>query len=85
MYASVGLSLFSLLSMSAIFVLRKKRPDLDRPFRTPGYPVTPAVYLVLTGILLIAAFINSWKPSSIALLSMLVGIPIYYLMPRKAI
>lgn len=84
-YASVGLSLFSLLSMSAIFVLRKKRPDLDRPFRTPGYPVTPAVYLLLTGVLLVAAFINSWETSTIALLSMLVGIPIYYLMPRKAI
>lgn len=78
-YASVGLSLFSLLAMSAIFVLRVKRPDLPRPFRTPGYPVTPAVYLILTGVLLVAAFINSWKVSTISLASMLVGVPIYYL------
>lgn len=78
-YASVGLSMFSLLAMSAIFVLRVRRPDLPRPFRTPGYPVTPAIYLVLTGVLLVAAFINSWKVSTISLASMLVGIPIYYL------
>ena len=48
LYASVGLSIFSMLAMSSIFVLRRKRPDLPRPFRTPGYPVTPAVYLILT-------------------------------------
>ena len=42
LYASVGLSIFSMLAMSSIFILRRKRPDLPRPFRTPGYPVTPA-------------------------------------------
>ena len=81
-YASVGLSLFSLLAMSAIFVLRAKRPDLHRPFRTPGYPVTPAIYLLLTGVLLAAAFYNSWKVSTISLASMLVGVPFYYLTRR---
>lgn len=82
-YASVGLSLFSLLAMSSIFVLRAKRPDLPRPFRTPGYPATPALYLLLTGTLLVAAFVNSdsQKGSLIALASMLVGVPIYYLTP----
>ncbi len=42
-YAGVGLSIFSMLAMSSIYVLRWRRPDLPRPFRTPGYPVTPAV------------------------------------------
>ena len=50
-YASVGLSIFSMLAMSSIFVLRWKLPDLPRPFRTPGYPLTPAVYLGLTALL----------------------------------
>ena len=40
--------------MSSIYVLRWKRPDLDRPFRTPGYPVTPAVFLVMTAPLTVA-------------------------------
>ena len=50
-YAGVGLSIFSMLAMSSIYVLRWRRPDLPRPFRTPGYPVTPAIYLFLTALL----------------------------------
>jgi basic amino acid/polyamine antiporter, APA family len=78
-YASVGLSIFSILSMSSIFMLRWKRPDLPRPFRTPGYPVTPAVYLVLTGILTGAAFFLRPYVSTAALVSILAGIPFYYI------
>lgn len=78
-YASVGLSLFSILAMSSIFMLRIKRPDMPRPFRTPGYPVTPIVYLVLTLLLLGAAFVSKPDVSTISLVSMLAGIPVYYL------
>jgi basic amino acid/polyamine antiporter, APA family len=81
-YASVGLSIFSMLSMSAIFVLRLRRPDLPRPFRTPGYPFTPAVYLVLTGVLTLAAFKLKPNESGLALLSILIGIPFYYVWKR---
>jgi APA family basic amino acid/polyamine antiporter len=78
-YASVGLSLFSILAMSSIFVLRIRRPDMHRPFRTPGYPLTPILYLLLTLLLLGAAFVREPKTSAISLASMLAGIPIYYL------
>lgn len=78
-YTSVGLSIFSMLAISAIFVLRVKRPDLPRPFRTPGYPVTPAFYLLITGILTAAAFSRSPEVSGYALLSILGGIPLYFL------
>jgi APA family basic amino acid/polyamine antiporter len=78
-YASVGLSIFSMLAMSSIYVLRWKRPDLPRPFRTPGYPVTPAVYLVTTAVLAAAVFVKQPKISMYALLSIGAGIPFYYL------
>ena len=78
-YASVGLSIFSMLAMSSIFVLRWKLPDLPRPFRTPGYPMTPAIYLVLTGLLTCAAFYQRAVVSAASLFSILAGIPIYYL------
>jgi APA family basic amino acid/polyamine antiporter len=78
LYAGVGLSIFSMLAMSSIFVLRRKRPDLPRPFRTPGYPVTPALYLALTGMMTLAAFAQRPKVSSYALLSILAGVPFYY-------
>jgi APA family basic amino acid/polyamine antiporter len=77
-YASVGLSLFSMLAISSIYVLRWKRPDLPRPFRAPGYPFTPAFYLVVTGLLTGAAFYERTRVSSYALLSILAGIPFYY-------
>lgn len=77
-YASVGLSLFSMLAVSAVYVLRRTRPDLPRPFRTPGYPVTPAVYLVVTGVLTWAAFSERRVVSTYALLSILAGVPVYY-------
>lgn len=78
-YASVGLAIFSMLTISAIYVLRVKRPDLPRPFKTPGYPVTPAIYLVLTAILTAAAFSERFWVSTYSLLSIIAGIPIYYL------
>ena len=78
LYAGMGLSIFSMLAMSSIFVLRHRRPDLPRPFRTPGYPVTPAVYLFLTGTMALAAFAQRPTVSSYALLSILAGVPFYY-------
>ena len=78
-YASVGLSIFSMLAMSSIFILRRTRPDLPRPFRTPGYPYTPAIYLGLTGLLTVAAFWQRPGVSCAALGSILAGIPIFYL------
>jgi len=83
-YASVGLSIFSMLAMSSIFVLRWKMPDLPRPFRTPGYPLTPAVYLGLTSLLTAAAFYQRPQVSAAALGSILAGIPLYYLWKRAA-
>jgi len=77
-YAGVGLSIFSMLAISSIYILRWKRPDLPRPFRTPGYPVTPAIYLFLTALLTLAIFYERPRVSIYALLSILAGIPFYY-------
>ena len=81
-YASVGLSIFSMLAVGAIFVLRVKQPNLVRPFRTPGYPVTPAIYLLVTLGLTRAAFLQRPLISTYALLSILAGVPFYFLQKR---
>ena len=78
-YAAVGLSLFTLLFIAAVFVLRRRRPDLPRPFRVPGYPVVPVVYLAVTVFMAVFAFIQWPKPSIYSLASILAGIPVYYL------
>jgi APA family basic amino acid/polyamine antiporter len=72
-----------MLAISSIYVLRWKRPDLPRPFRTPGYPVTPAVYLFLTALLTLATFYEKTEVSTYALLSILAGIPFFYFWRAK--
>jgi basic amino acid/polyamine antiporter, APA family len=68
-----------------VLVLRRTRPDLPRPFRTPVYPVVPAVFLTVTAILSVAAFVERPWVSLYSLLSILAGIPVYYfwLRPRR--
>ena len=84
LYAGVGLAIFSMLTVAAVFVLRVRRPDLPRPFRVPGYPVVPAVYLLGTGIRTAAV---AWERPVVAALSLatiIVGLPAAWLWGRFA-
>jgi APA family basic amino acid/polyamine antiporter len=83
LYSGVGLAIFSMLTVGAVYVLRR-RSDLPRPFRTPGYPLVPAVYLSGTGLLTSAVFYERPVVSSISLLSIAAGLPIYYLRTSAA-
>ena len=78
-YSSVGLALFSMLTVSSVYALRWRRPDLPRPFSTPGYPVTPAIFLAATGLIVWAIFSERPRVSIYSLLSILAGVPVYYL------
>ena len=79
LYAGVGLGIFSLLTVAAVFVLRVRRPDLPRPFRTPGYPVVPAIYLLGTGLLTAAVCWERPVVAAVSLASIAAGVPCYYL------
>jgi len=77
-YASVGLSLFALLFVGAVYVLRWRQPDMERPFRVPGYPVVPAIFMAVILFMAVFAFKEWPRPSIYSLGSILVGIPVYY-------
>ena len=62
-YSSVGLALFSMLTVSTVYALRWRRPDLPRPFSTPGYPVTPAIFLAATGLIVWADLLRAPRVS----------------------
>lgn len=70
--------LFYALTIGGIFILRKKRPDAERPYKAWGYPIIPMLYIVaalgLSVLLFIYKFNNTWPGLGI----ILVGIPIYY-------
>jgi APA family basic amino acid/polyamine antiporter len=82
-YAGLGLSIFSALAVSSIYVLRLKHPELDRPFRTPGYPVTPAVFLLVTLALALATARQHPQVALYVVLSILAGVPIYHIWQGK--
>jgi len=77
-YAAVGLSLFALLFISAVYMLRWRRPGMERPFRVPGYPVVPAIFMAVTIFVAVFAFMQWRQPSLYSVGSILAGIPVYY-------
>ena len=79
LYAGVGLAIFSMLTVAAVFVLRVRRPELERPFKTLGYPFVPAVYLVGTGLLTLAVCIERPAVAAVSIATILCGIPVYWL------
>jgi APA family basic amino acid/polyamine antiporter len=71
--------LFYMLTIIGIFILRKKRPDMERPYKAFGYPVMPILY-ILMGIAFCSLLII-YKPNYTwpGLIITLIGIPIYYI------
>ena len=83
--AGVGLALNSLLTVTAVFVLRRKHPDWPRPFRTPGYPFVPLVFLGLTAAALVVSFRDpdTRIESLVGLGGIACGVPAYWLSTRR--
>ena len=81
-YAGFVLNLFTFLTVLGVFLLRVRRPDLPRPYRAWGYPVTPLIFLLLSGWTL--AFILRDKPweSLYGLATLAVGGLVYFLTTR---
>jgi APA family basic amino acid/polyamine antiporter len=82
-YVQFGLTLFSFLTVIGMIVLRWRAPELPRPFRTPGYPLTPLVFLAISGWML--WHIGHDKPvESLAGLATIVAGSILYSLSPKA-
>jgi APA family basic amino acid/polyamine antiporter len=71
--------LFYILTLGGLFILRVKRPDMPRPYRAFGYPVLPALYIVMAGFLEIQLL--RYKPQYTwpGLIIVLLGLPVYAL------
>jgi APA family basic amino acid/polyamine antiporter len=70
------------LMVAGVIVLRYKRPELARPYRVWGYPVTPLLFVGTTAWLLVNMLITRPGPSLIGLLLIAMGIPIYFVWSR---
>lgn len=81
-YALFGIWVFYGLMIAAVIVLRRTRPDLHRPYRMLGYPLTPIVFLAVTLWFLGNMLITRPAPAFAGLGLMLTGIPAYVLWRR---
>src|SRR5271157_1320015 len=75
--------LFYMIAASTVFVLRRKEPNTPRPYRTWGYPVVPAVFVVVAALLLYYTFQENLRNSIWGCLLILSGIPIYLYFAAK--
>ncbi len=82
-YVIMAVLIFYVLTILGIFILRKKRPDLPRTYKAFGYPVLPALYILLASTICIGLLIYKTTYTWPGLLIILLGIPVYYLINRK--
>jgi len=64
-------------------VFRKRDPEADRPYRVLGYPVVPALFVVMSAALLYYTFHDNLFYSSYGCLVILAGIPVFYFFARR--
>ena len=83
-YVIFAVLVFYILTIVGLFVLRRTRPEAERPYRAVGYPVLPAIYVVMA--LFIDVVLLRYKPqySWPGLIVVLLGIPVYYAWSRSA-
>jgi APA family basic amino acid/polyamine antiporter len=76
-YSMVAAWIFYMLSVAAVFVLRRKQPDLARPYRMWGYPYTLGAFMLVSVWFVVNAFVTTPGPSFTALGIIATGIPMY--------
>ena len=75
--------IFYALMVGAVIVMRRKAPEIERPYRTFGYPVVPLIYIVLAGLFIVDLAYLAPSTSGIGYLLVFTGIPVYLLWRRK--
>jgi basic amino acid/polyamine antiporter, APA family len=76
--------IFYALGATAVFVYRRRQPDAVRPFRTPGYPITPVLFVVSAAALVLNTLISQPVRGAVGLAGVLLGTPVFYLWRAKA-
>ena len=74
--------MFYILTIAGVFVLRKRRPDAERPYRAFGYPVVPALYIAGAAVILGLLFVYRSSTTFPGLVIVLIGVPVYLLFRR---
>jgi APA family basic amino acid/polyamine antiporter len=76
---------FYVLMIAALMILRRKKPDAERPYRTWGYPIVPIISILVAGLLIVDLAFLAPATSGIGMLIVLTGVPIYFLWRKPAV
>jgi APA family basic amino acid/polyamine antiporter len=82
-YSTFASLIFYILTIAGIFILRKKEPDTERPYKAFGYPYIPIIYILVTSAICIDLLIYDTKNAGLGLLIVFIGIPVYYFVNRN--
>lgn len=83
-YVMFAVMFFAIITIVGLFVLRKNKPDIERPYKAWGYPVVPALYIGLAVLFCINLLIEKPMYSFPGLIIVAMGIPVYYFWKNKA-
>ncbi len=75
--------IFYILTIYGIFILRRKMPNIERPYKAFGYPFLPLLYIISASALCISLLVTRLETCGWGVLIMLAGIPVYYLSKPK--
>ncbi|MEZ4586273.1 MAG: amino acid permease [Gemmatimonadales bacterium] len=82
----LGIWPFYILAIVAVFVLRRKAADRPRPYRTWGYPVVPAVFLIAATLMVVGALVTDPVNTGVTFGIIAIGIPVYvFTLGRKRV
>ncbi|HXP62464.1 MAG TPA: amino acid permease [Dongiaceae bacterium] len=83
-YVIFAVLIFYVLTIAGLFVLRRKRPDAERPYRAFGYPLVPALYIAAACAIMSVLLLYKTQTSWPGLLIVLAGVPAYFLWERRS-
>jgi len=83
-YVVFAALMFYVLTIVSVFVLRKKRPDAERPYKAFGYPVVPALYIIAASVILFVLLFYRTETAGWSLVIVLLGLPVYWLWSRQS-
>lgn len=72
------------MTAASVIVLRRKRPDAERPYRVLGYPVVPVLFVMVAGVLLYSTLRTSPRESAIGFAVIVAGLPFYRMWKNQA-
>src|SRR5450759_846634 len=83
-YVIFAVLLFYILTIAGLFVRRRTRPDMERPYKAFGYPVLPAIYMLAAGLIEILLLLYKPNYTWPGLIIVLLGLPVYFIWRKKA-